>query len=238
VLAVGEQATRKGTKAVQEHTTPGAIALTYPHRGLHIIACHWPAPAELPQFCSCGDIACPTPACHPIGTLTASDATENLGQLGRWWLAHPNANPATITDDRVGVIELHHPAKPDALLYAMKEHRADQAPMVHGGQGVMSLLVKPNLGLDDAAVEVASHRISEIEKVVITPPGTLVPLPPSTQMTGGDVNLQWDLPVTATASVVRGRCQRSGRPPGRRLGGSSTSSPCAGVRTQPPGSGA
>ena len=115
----------------------------------------WPAPAELPQFCSCGDIACPTPACHPIGTLTARDATADLGQLGRWWLAHPTANLATITDERVGVIELHHPAKPDALLYAMKEHHADQAPMVHAGQGVMSLLVKPNLGLDDSAVEVA-----------------------------------------------------------------------------------
>jgi hypothetical protein len=46
---------------VQEHTTPGGIALTYPHRGLRIIASHWPAPAELPQFCSCGEIACPTP---------------------------------------------------------------------------------------------------------------------------------------------------------------------------------
>lgn len=169
---------------MQEHTTPGAIALTYPHRGLRIIASHWPAPAELPQFCSCGDIACPTPACHPIGTLTASDATTDLGQLGRWWLAHSTANPATVTDEGVGVIELHHPARPDALLYAMKGHRADQAPMFHAGQGVMYLLVKPKLGLDDSAIEVASNRISNIEKVVVTPTGTLVLLPPSTNMTG------------------------------------------------------
>ncbi len=169
---------------MQEHTAPGAIALTYPHRGLRIIACHWPAPTELPQFCSCGDIACPTPARHPIGTLTTNDATTDLGQLGRWWLAHPTANPATITDERVGVIELHHPAKPDALLYAMKNHHADQAPMFHAGQGVMYLLVNPNLGLDDSAVAVASQRISDIEKVVVTPPGTVVLLPPSTTMTG------------------------------------------------------
>jgi Bifunctional DNA primase/polymerase, N-terminal len=169
---------------VQEHTAPGAIALTYPHRGLRIIACHWPAPAELPQFCSCGDITCPTPASHPIATLTASDATADLGQLGRWWLANPTANPATVTDERVGIIELHHPARPDALLHAMKQHNADQAPMFHVGQGVMHLLVKPKLGLDDAAVEVASHHISDIEKVVITPPGTLVLLPPAAHMTG------------------------------------------------------
>src|SRR6266542_2759630 len=149
---------------MQEHTAPGAIALTYPHRGLRIIACHWPAPTELPQFCSCGDIACPTPARHPIGTLTTNDATTDLGQLGRWWLDHP--------------------AKPDALLYAMKNHHADQAPMFHAGQGVMYLLVNPNLGLDDSAVAVASQRISDIEKVVVTPPGTVVLLPPSTTMTG------------------------------------------------------
>lgn len=168
---------------MQEHTSPGAMAQSYPHRGLRVIACHWPVPVELPGFCSCGDIACPTPAGHPIGRLTASDATADLGQLGRWWLAHPTANPATITDERVGVIEMHHPATPEALRDAMREHHADQAPSFHAGQGVMYLLVKPDLDLDRSAVEAASHRTSNIEKVMVTPPGTLVLLPPSTHMT-------------------------------------------------------
>ena len=166
-----------------ETQSSGAAALSYPSRGLRIIACHWPTPADLPQFCSCGDLACPTPARHPIGTLTTRDATDDLGQLARWWLAHPPANLATVTDERLGVIELHHPAKPDTLVRALKAHQADQAPMIHTDQGVLHLLVEPDPRLDHSAAQVASHPTSDIDKVVLTPPGTLVLLPPSRRMT-------------------------------------------------------
>jgi Bifunctional DNA primase/polymerase, N-terminal len=172
-----------------ETQSPGAAALSYPSRGLRIIACHWPTPADLPQFCSCGDLACPTPARHPIGTLTTRDATSDLGQLARWWLANPSANIATITDERLGVIELHHPTKPGTLVQALKAHQADQAPMIHADQGMLHLLVKPDLRLDDAAAQVAPHPTSDIDKVVITPPGTLVLLPPSRRMTG--MRIRW-----------------------------------------------
>jgi Bifunctional DNA primase/polymerase, N-terminal len=164
-------------------TSPGIAALSYPNRGLRIMACHWPTPSELPQFCSCGDIDCPTPARHPIGTLTIDQATANLGQLARWWQANPAANVATMSDERVGVIELHHPARPGTLMQALKAHHAAQAPMIYADQGVVHLLVKPDPYLDQSAADIASHPTSSTDKVVITPPGTLVLLPPSRSMT-------------------------------------------------------
>jgi Bifunctional DNA primase/polymerase, N-terminal len=172
-----------------ETQSSGAAALTYPDRGLRIIASHWPTPGDLPQFCSCGDLVCPTPARHPIGTLTTRDATSDLGQLARWWQANPTANLATITDERLGVIELHHPTKPGTLMQALKTHQADQAPMIYADQGVLHLLVKPDPRLDHSAAEVASHPTSDIDKVVITPHGTLVLLPPSRRMTG--MRIRW-----------------------------------------------
>jgi hypothetical protein len=163
-------------------TPPEIAALSYPDRGLRIMACHWPTPAELPQFCSCGDIACPTPARHPIGTFTTRDATTDLSQLARWWKANPAANIATVTDERVGVIELRHPAKPGTLIQVLKDHQVNQAPMIHADQGVVHLLVKPDSDLDHSAADIASHPTSDIDKVVITPPGTLILLPPSRRM--------------------------------------------------------
>jgi hypothetical protein len=163
-------------------TTAGTAALSYPRRGLRIMACHWPTPFELPQFCSCGAVDCPTPARHPIGALTIDEATASLGQLARWWTANPAANLATMTDERVGVIELHHPARPHTLLQVLKAHQADQAPMIYADQGVVHLLVKPDPDLDPSAADLASHPTSNIDKVVISPPGTLILLPPSRRM--------------------------------------------------------
>jgi hypothetical protein len=44
------------------------------------------------------------------------------------------------------------------------------------------LLVKPDSDLGHSAAELASHPTSDIDKVVITPPGTLILLPPSRRM--------------------------------------------------------
>ena len=84
---------------------------------------------------------------------------------------------------------LRHPAKPDALVQALKAHQADQAPMIHADQGVLHLLVKPDPQPNHSTARAASHRTSDIDKVVITPPGTLVLLPPSRRMTG--LRIRW-----------------------------------------------
>jgi hypothetical protein len=44
------------------------------------------------------------------------------------------------------------------------------------------MLVKPNSDLDHSAADIASHPTSDIDKVAITPPGTLILLPPSRRM--------------------------------------------------------
>lgn len=164
-------------------TSPGIAALSYPNRGLRIMACHWPTPSELPQFCSCGDIDCPTPARHPIGTLTIDQATANLGQLARWW----QANPRRQRRHDVRRTSRGHRAAPSGT--AGHPHASpqgppcSQAPMIYADQGVVHLLVKPDPFLDQSAADIASHPTSSTDKVVITPPGTLVLLPPSRSMT-------------------------------------------------------
>ncbi len=169
--------------------SPGSAALAYPGRGLAVLAAHWPAPADLPQFCSCGNLDCPRPAHHPVGTLAAADATRNLAQLSRWWAAHPTANVATFTDEsRVGVIELHHPAKADHVLRLLNTHRADQGPVIQAGQGRLLFLVKPTQPHPDHEPTVAGHS-SNSGEVSSLAPGTLVLLPPSRLMNGE--RLRW-----------------------------------------------
>lgn len=171
----------------------GSAALAYPQHGLAVLACHWPAPAELPQFCSCGALDCPTPARHPLGALTPADATRDLGQLSRWWLAHPAANVAALTDPaRVGVIELHHPelvhpASPDRVLRLLKAHQADPCPVLWAGPGRLQFLVQPGqLGADPAPVQADPSDSFAAERGAVTwfAPGTLLLLPPSRLMSG------------------------------------------------------
>src|SRR6266536_5866156 len=125
--------------------SPGSAALAYPSRGVPSLPCTWPAPADLPHFCSCGNLNCPTPAHHPIGTLTTADVTQDRGQLSRWWTAHPSANLATITDPaRLGVIELRHPARPDHVLRLLNAHQVEPCPLLLAGVGLLQFLVQPD----------------------------------------------------------------------------------------------
>jgi hypothetical protein len=158
-------------------TTPSLVraALSYPTRGLPVLPCHWPAPTNLPQFCSCGDLECRRPAEHPIGTLTPADATRDLGQLSRWWLAHPIANPALTTDEtRVGVLELRHAGPPDEVLRFLNVNLADPGPVIASGPDRLQFLVTPD--------HTSPHDLpSEIRRL---DPGEVVLLPPSRRMNG------------------------------------------------------
>jgi hypothetical protein len=168
--------------------SPDSAALAYPGRGLAVLAAHWPAPDGLPQFCSCGNLDCPRPAHHPIGTLAAADATRDLGQLSRWWLAYPSANLATFTDDsRIGMIELHHHAKADHIIRLLNTHRADPGPVIQAGQGRLLFLVKPTQPHPDHEPTIGySSNTGEVARLT---PGTLVLLPPSRLMNGE--RLRW-----------------------------------------------
>ena len=150
-------------------------ALSYPTRGLAMLPCHWPAPTNLPQFCSCGDLECLWPAEHPIGTLTPAHATRDLGQLSRWWLAHPTANPALATDEtRVGVLELRHAGRPDEVLRFLNVNLADPGPVIAAGPGRLQFLVTPDhTSPDDLPAEIR-----------YLDPGEVVLLPPSRRIDG------------------------------------------------------
>ncbi|HZD69977.1 MAG TPA: bifunctional DNA primase/polymerase [Actinomycetes bacterium] len=178
-------------------STPSLVrsALSYPTRGLAVLPCHWPAPPNLPQFCSCGDLECPQPARHPIGTLTTADATRDLGQLSRWWLAHPIANVGFTTDEtRVGVLELHHGAPADDVLRLLNESLVDPGPVILAGPGRLQFLVTP----DDTSPDHPATNIEEDPSDPALPdaaqatclePGTVVLLPPSRLMDGE--RLRW-----------------------------------------------
>jgi hypothetical protein len=161
--------------------SPGKAALAYPDRGLAVLPSHWPTPTDLPQFCSCGNLQCPNPGCHPIGNLSVTDATRDLSQLSRWWLAHPTANLATFTDEsRIGVIELEHPGKPEYVMRLLNVRCTEHGPVIHAGQRRLQFLVTPDQPHPDDTRSVAS----DCGKVTYLPPATLLLLPPSRLMTG------------------------------------------------------
>jgi hypothetical protein len=161
--------------------SPGKAALAYPDRGLAVVASHWPTPTDLPQFCSCGNLQCPNPARHPIGNLTATDATRDHGQLSRWWLAYPTANLGTFIDEsRLGVIELEHPTKPDYVMRHLNVRGIEHGPVIHASQGRLQFLVKP----DEPHPHHTRGVTADGGKVTYLAPGTLLLLPPSRLMTG------------------------------------------------------
>jgi hypothetical protein len=158
----------------------GRAALAYASRGIPVLPCHWPTPQEFPQFCSCTDLDCPDPACHPIDAIT-TQATHDLSQLSRWWLAHPTANLATITDsEHVGVVELRHFVKPEHVLRLLNAYQIERGPLINAAPGRLQFLVRPD------HAKLGSSAPEPIPGATLTtlPPGTLVLLPPSRLMSG------------------------------------------------------
>jgi hypothetical protein len=167
--------TTEATSITQHH---GRAALAYASRGIPVLPCHWPTPQEFPQFCSCTDLECPDPAYHPIDALT-TQATHDLSQLARWWLAHPTANLATITDsDKVAVIELRHFVRPEHVIRLLKAYEIERAPLIHPGAGRFQFLVRP----DHAKLGPTTPEPIKGTTLTTLPPGTLVLLPPSRLM--------------------------------------------------------
>ena len=158
----------------------GRAALAYAARGIPVLPCHWPTPQDFPHFCSCADLDCPDPARHPIDPFTTK-ATHDLSQLSRWWLAHPNANPATITDtDNLGVIELRHFARPDHVVRLLKANQIQRGPLLIAGVGRLQFLVRP----DHAKLGLDTPKPTQDAMVTALPPGTVVLLAPSRLMSG------------------------------------------------------
>ncbi len=179
-----------------QRATPLEVALDYAARGIAVLPCHYPielvgqrAPAEEERVCSCGLLHCPAPALHPIGLVTAADATTEAVDVVCWWVAAPEAGIATPAGAAIDVVEVHHPAPAVALLGRVSELGGTPGPVIRAGRGCTQFLVAA--GSTGAALERPDG-----DEVVLVPAGSLVFLPPSRLIDGQRVN--WARPLLDT----------------------------------------
>ncbi len=156
------------------------MAREYAAAGLAVLACHWPVLAvrsgggwALPQ-CSCGRRGCPTPAAHPLGGLTAADATHSLLRVTAWWQRWPQANLAVPTDGPVDAVELRH-AGPDGRVLAWLDAQGVGAgPVIRLGVDRLAFLTaKSATGSAFAPSPVGEVRYAGDGRLVLLPPSRL-----------------------------------------------------------------
>jgi hypothetical protein len=172
-------------------------ALDYASRGIAVLPCHHPVelagqagPWEAGRLCSCGRLRCPAPALHPIGLVTAADATVEAVDVVCWWAATPGANIATPAGVAVDVVEVHHPAPSVALVARLTELGVEPGPVIRAGRGCTQFLVAAG------STESAPPRPDD-DEVVLVPAGSLLFLPPSRLADGQRVTWVRRLPDAA-----------------------------------------
>ncbi len=180
-------------------------ALHYAASGIPVLASHFPvavraraagAGERASLACSCGSVACPTPARHPIWAVTAADATTDPYELARWWVGIPDASVATPAGPGLGMVELCHRAPVDLIVgwLAMRGIRA--GPLIAAGPGYHQFLVAPASGG-------WSFRMVEHGSVLrLGAGGGLVLLPPSRLIDGAWT--RWQRPLSAAGPLPDG----------------------------------
>lgn len=172
-------------------------ALDYATRGIAVLPCHYPiepasriGPWEEGCICSCGRLRCPAPALHPIGLVSAAEATAEAVDVVCWWAATPEANIATPTGIAIDVVEVHHPAAAVALVARLCELGVEPGPVIRAGRGCTQFVL--------AGGSTASAGLRpDGDEVVVVPAGALVFLPPSRLIDGQRVTWVRPLPDTA-----------------------------------------
>jgi hypothetical protein len=169
------------------------VALDYAARGIAVLPCHHPVDlvggtgtALQAQVCSCGRLHCPAPALHPIGLVSAADATTEPVDIVCWWVAAPEAGIATPAGVSVDVVEVHHPAPAVALLGRVAELGGMPGPVIRAGRGCTQFLLA-------AGSTGAVREPPDGDEVVLVPAGSLVFLPPSRLIDGQ--RLSWARPL-------------------------------------------
>jgi len=180
-----------------QRATPLEVALDYAGRGIAVLPCHYPielvgqmGQPEEGRVCSCGRLRCPAPALHPIGLVTAADASTEAVDVVCWWAATPEANIATPAGAVVDVVEVHHSTPAVALVGRALELGAEPGPVIRAGRGCTQFLV--------AAGSAASGLASaDGDEVVLVAEGSLVFLPLSRLIDGQRVSWVRNLPDMA-----------------------------------------
>lgn len=78
--------------SVAERNPLLAAALAYASRGWYVVPLHHPVRANNGWRCSCGELACQSPAKHPRTKNGHLDATTDEATIRAWWRHWPRAN--------------------------------------------------------------------------------------------------------------------------------------------------
>lgn len=178
-------------------------ARAYTALGLAVIPSHHPVTPRYPDqpdpaalVCSCGDPACPTPACHTIGILTVERATTNTGRVASWWTGMHDANIAMPAGHMCDMLDLHYDADPEHVAIWLGVHHVEPGPILDAGPGRLQFPVRStvSVGPFGRSVPLAEGRLEWLVA------DTLVLLPPSQTITG--YVTRWARPFTTRTALL------------------------------------
>lgn len=102
-------------------------AQRYARMGWPVCPAAHPPPAA-GRACSCDRIGCPAPGAHPISPAWQLQASTDLAEVERWWLAVPQANVILVTGRVFDVLDVPAPAGL-AALEAMRRSGVSPGPV-------------------------------------------------------------------------------------------------------------
>lgn len=167
--------------------TPLDAALDLAACGIPTLPVHVPAPilGQGLAGCSCGRVACPTPARHPMGKLSPRDATTDAQMHGYWWGldgAWRTANVATIAGHAVEVVELlGYPPHWSEIADWLSAHQVGNGPVVDVDQHTVQFLGSPMRSGRARSTRLAVGSIRRL------PRGEVTLMPPSRLPGGSEV---------------------------------------------------
>jgi len=154
--------------------------------GIPLLPSHYPVEVQQASLsgrrfvCSCGEAACPTPARHLPGMLTAADATTDPARLARWWGGSLDlANLATIAGWPFDVVELSYQAPAEQVAAWLCAHELEAGPVIDTGDTTRFLV--------QVSAPTPCHAPLRSGWVSKLRAGMLVLLPPSRSMRGREL---------------------------------------------------
>jgi len=154
--------------------------------GIPLLPSHYPMKVERAGLsgrrfvCSCSEAACPTPARHLPGTLTAADATIDPARLARWWGGNLDlANLATVVGWAFDVVELSYQAPAEQVAAWLRAHDLEAGPVIDTGETTRFLV-----RVGAPVPYYAPLRTGWVSKLRA---GVLVLLPPSRSIRGREL---------------------------------------------------
>jgi Bifunctional DNA primase/polymerase, N-terminal len=177
---------------VVRNEAPLDAALDLATCGIPTLPAHVPAPilGQGSAGCSCGQVACPTPASHPMGELRPRDATTDPQVLSYWWGvggAWRMANVATIAGLAIEVVELlGYPRYWSEIAEWLRAHQAGNGPVLGVNRDTVRFLGAPKRSGRARSTSLAAGRVRRLAHgaVVLLPPSRLPGLCEVTWLTG------------------------------------------------------